>query len=113
VSLGLLSVELACAGPRQVPIPVQPSAFKPRQEIEIWRDRKSVTLHGVRIAADSLSGVPLWRPPECDSCRTSMPLQEIDSLRVVHTERSWIFLASLPFMALGVVAATWALADGD
>ena len=105
---------LSCAGPpRLVPVPVPPSAFKPRQEIEIWRDSNAGTLHGVRVGADSLTGVPLWRPPGCDSCRVAMPLQTVDSLRTVSTERAWMIAASLPFVALGVVAITMAASDGD
>jgi hypothetical protein len=104
----------ACApAPQQVPIPAENGGFKPRQEVEIWRGSKATTLHRVQVRSDSLMGVPLWRPPECDSCRVVMPLREIDSLRTVSTERSWMLLASVPFVALGVVAATWALTEGD
>ena len=99
--------------PRHVPIPAENGGFKPRQEVEIWRGSKATTLHGVQVRNDSLSGVPLWRPPECDSCRIVMPVRGIDSLRTVNTERSWIIVASLPFVALGMVAAAWALNDGD
>ena len=105
---------LSCAGPpRLIPLPEPPSAFKPRQEIEIWRDSNAVTLHGVRLVGDSLTGVPLWRPPDCDSCRVAMPLAAVDSLRTVNTEHAWMIAASLPFVALGMVAATMWLSDGD
>jgi hypothetical protein len=119
-SAAILLAAHLCAGlsgcapdPKLVPIPVPPTAFKPRQEIEIWRDSKAVTLHGVRVLTDSLSGVPLWRSPSCDSCRVALPLDTIDSLRSVHTERSWMLLAGLPFVALGVFGAVWQLTDGD
>jgi hypothetical protein len=115
VSALLGAVALGCAGPpRLVPLPEPPGAFKPRQEIEVWRDSNAVTLHGVRIAADALTGVPLWRPPECDSCRVTIPLQAVDSLRTVNTERAWMIAASLPFVALGMVAVTfWLNGDND
>jgi hypothetical protein len=114
VSVLLGMAALGCAGPpKLVPVPEPPGAFKPRQEIEVWRDSNAVTLHGVRIAAESLTGVPLWRPPECDSCRVTIPLQAVDSLRAVNTEHAWMIAASLPFVALGVVAATMWLSDGD
>jgi hypothetical protein len=110
----LSATALSCSGPpKLVPVPVPPAAFKPRQEIEIWRDSSAVTLHGVRVVADSLIGVPLWQPPDCDSCRVALPLAAVDSLRAVHTESAWMVAASLPFVALGMVAAAMWLNDGD
>jgi hypothetical protein len=113
--LGLIEAfAAACApSPQQMPIPAESTDLKPRQEVEVWHGSKAITLHGVRVRSDSLSGVPLWRPPDCDSCRVGMPLRGVDSLRTVSTERSWMILASVPFVALGVVAATFALTDGD
>ena len=96
-----------------MPIPAESTDLKPRQEVEVWHGSKAITLHGVRVRSDSLSGVPLWRPPDCDSCRVGMPLRGVDSLRTVSTERSWMILASVPFVALGVVAATFALTERD
>jgi hypothetical protein len=114
LSAMLGTAALSCAGPpRVVPLPEPPGAFKPRQEIEVWRDSNAVTLHGVRVVADSLTGVPLWRPPDCDSCRVAMPLEAVDSIRTVNTEHAWMVAASLPFVALGVVAVTVWLNDGD
>ncbi|MFL5530360.1 MAG: hypothetical protein ACJ8BC_00045 [Gemmatimonadales bacterium] len=84
-----------------MPIPTENTELKPRQEVEIWRGSQATTLHGVQVRSDSLTGVPLWRPPDCDSCRVVMPLGDIDSLRTVSTERSWMLLAGVPFVALG------------
>jgi hypothetical protein len=104
----------ACAAPsKPVPVPVPPESYEPRQELEIWRGSEAITLHGVRVAADNLSGVPLWRPPDCDSCRIAVPLATVDSVRMVRTERSWMFLASLPFAMLGAVVLTWRLFGGN
>jgi hypothetical protein len=94
-------------------LPPPVAGFKPRQEIEIWRGSQVITLHGVHVFEGSIRGVPLWRPPDCDSCLIAVPLESIDSLRAVHTERSWIILASLPFAALAAVAVAWQLFGGD
>lgn len=110
----LLAAVVDCAGaPERVIVPPPPASFKPRQELEVWQGRKAMTLHGVRIAGDSLTGVPAWKPPACDSCRVAIPVSEIDSIRTVHNERAWMVAASLPFVALGAVAVVFALSGGS
>jgi hypothetical protein len=100
----LVATLLDCAGgPERVLMPPAPASFQPRQELEVWQGREAITLHGVRIAGDSLSGVPTWKPPNCDSCRVAVSVHGVDSIRTVHNERSWILLASIPFVALGAV----------
>jgi hypothetical protein len=112
-ALTAMAAGVACAvPPKQVPLPAPVGTFKARQEIEIWRGSQAITLHGVHVLEDSLSGVPLWQRPECDSCRIAVPLEGIDSLRMVDTERAWMILAGLPFAALGAVVVTWRLFGG-
>ena len=88
------------------------AAIPPRHELQIWRDRKELTLHGVHLADSTLTGVPLHRPPECDSCAVQIPLAEIDSVRRVRTEQSWMILAALPAVALLALAGASALNTG-
>lgn len=109
-----LSMPLGCAGaPERVILPPTPASFKPRQELEVWRGRAALTLHGVRVAGDSLTGVPIWKPPDCDSCRVSVPVSGIDSIRTMHNERAGMLAASLPFVALGAVVVIFALSGGN
>lgn len=110
VSLGITS---NCAAPQRVSMPPAPASFEPRQELEVWRGRAALTLHGVRVAGDSLTGVPIWKPPDCDSCRVSVPVSGIDSIRTVHNERAGMLAASLPFVALGAVVVIFALSGGN
>jgi hypothetical protein len=110
----LLGMVLDCAGaPERVVMPPAPASFKPRQELEVWQGREAITLHGVRITGDSLTGVPAWKPPACDSCRVAVPVSAIDSIRTVDNERAWMLAASLPFVALGAVAVIFALSAGS
>ena len=45
--------------------------------------------HAVIVTQDSVSGVPYNRPLDCDSCRQSLPLFQVDSLRMHrHIDRS-------------------------
>ena len=38
--------------------------------------------HSVVIEGDSISGVSFVQAPDCDSCRGSVPLDDVDSVRV-------------------------------
>jgi hypothetical protein len=105
-------LDCACA-PQRVVLPTAPASFKPRQELQVWQGREAVTLHGVRITGDSLSGVPVWKPPDCDSCRVSIPVRGIDSIRTAHNERAGMLAASIPFVALGALGVIFALSAGN
>lgn len=56
--------------------------FAPRQQVQVWRQSSAAQWHGVKVAADSISGIPYNRPVECDSCRISFPLASVDSVRL-------------------------------
>lgn len=110
---GLVLVEAACTvGPRRVELPT-PEPLPPRQQLEVWRGRKARTLHAVVQTRDSLSGVPVHRPPSCDSCRVTVALTEIDSVRAVSVERAALMTHGL---VLGITAAAligWRISDRD
>lgn len=65
-------------------------------------------LHAVIVRSPSLSGVPYLKHPSCDSCRISIPLVAVDSLRVGSTEIGWwAFTGAMAgFVAVGLI---WAL----
>jgi len=111
---GLMLLQPACkVGPRLVELPPTPQPFAPRQQLEVWRGRQARTLHAVVQTKDSLSGVPVYRPPSCDSCRVTLALAEIDSVRVVSVERAALMAHAL---VLGFTAAalfSWSRSDRD
>ena len=110
----LLGMAAGCAGaPTWVPVPPAPATFAPRQEIEVWHGGKATTLHGVQLTGDSLTGVPLFQSPACDSCRVTLPVQAIDSLRRVETEQAWMLTTALPFLALGAMVVAWRVSEAD
>mgnify|MGYP003465727167 CR=1 FL=1 len=113
VLLGIALAQVACAaGPQRVALSPAPT-FRPRQQVEVWRQGKATTLHAVKIAGDGLSGIPYWRPIDCDTCRISVDLGTVDSLRTVEGEKSAIIVATLPIVALAVVLLTWRATEGD
>src|SRR3954468_676104 len=81
-----------------------PSAFRPRDQVQVWQDGKAILLHGVRLKSDTLSGVPFTQPPTCDSCRVHLGLTGVDSLRVGNKERGFFRTVGL-VMGIGLVWA--------
>jgi hypothetical protein len=78
----LLTLLMSGCRTRWTRIEIAPDSWPPpRRDFEVWTGGRIRTLHAVRITADSLTGVPFFRPPDCDSCRISIPMRQIDSLR--------------------------------
>ena len=99
-------------GPRRVEFPTAQS-FPARQQLEIWRGRKARTLHAVLQTRDSLSGVPVHRPPSCDSCRVTLPLAEIDSVRAVSVEQAALMTHGLVFGFMAFAALALRMSHRD
>jgi hypothetical protein len=79
--LGTLLPQAACGAGWHRIEPVAPQSLPERQQIELWQGSHRLQLHAVKLLKDSISGVPYVKPPECDSCRVSMPTSSVDSLR--------------------------------
>jgi hypothetical protein len=54
----------------------------PNQQVQVWRKNKALRWHGVVISTDSVSGLHFLAPLDCDSCRVTYPVSEIDSIRI-------------------------------
>jgi hypothetical protein len=73
-----------------------------------------VQLQAVQIHDQILSGVPFTSPPTCDSCRLTIPLETVDSIRVGDPESTGLMLGALPFVILlGAVIAVRVGMSGD
>ena len=59
----------------------QPTPMKPSDAALIWSSGTVEKWHGVVITADSVSGIPYGTSLECDSCRLSIPLVRVDSMK--------------------------------
>ncbi len=109
----LMLAQSACtAGPRRVEFPA-PQPFTLRQQLEIWRAGKARTLHAVVQSGDSVSGVPVYRPPSCDSCRVTFAVAEIDSVRAVNIERAALLTHGLVFGFTAAALIAWRISDDD
>lgn len=123
---GSLSTERACGAalvicllfaagcaPRVRSISLAPDTLPDHHQVDLWHSGGRVTLHAVRIADDTVSGVMYWQPPACDSCRVTFPLAGVDSLRTSNREAGGLFLASTPFLVLFATLLAWHLSAGS
>ncbi len=91
-----------------------PAVFKPRQRVQVWRAGSPLVLHGVRVTADSVSGVPPLENPGCDSCRVAVRRGEVDSLRVAGTsDATAAAIAASAFLVVMGYAIRHAIYYGD
>jgi hypothetical protein len=80
----------------------QPAPVKPTDPVLIWSNATVEKWHGVILTADSVSGIPYETSLECDSCRRSIPLVLVDSMKVRHPTD-----AKTVLVITGVVAAAY------
>ena len=57
------------------------TAVAPTQVLEVWHGSEHPQWHGVILSADSISGIPFFRPLDCHDCRTTVSLAQVDSTR--------------------------------
>lgn len=83
VALAVLIVGASGCGVswRRVPLESLDQVTK-RQVVDVWRQNRRVQLHGVRMTADTVFGVPFFQSPDCDSCRIAFERRDVDSVRL-------------------------------
>jgi len=53
---------------------------QPEAEVRVWTHGRVLRLHGTTFLLDSITGIPVHDPFECDSCRVGLALTEVDSV---------------------------------
>lgn len=103
---------LACARTQRVALDPEPR-FEPRDLVEVWRADSVMRLHAVRIQQDTLSGVHYLSPTTCDTCRVSVPLVAVDSLRAGSTgEKTVLLVLAGAAVWLAIFAITFQSGSG-
>jgi len=74
--------------------------FRRHEQVKVWSRGNVERWHAVAMSRDSISGIPYKMPLDCDSCRRSIVLTEVDSLRTATPLSVWVVLA---VAATGVV----------
>ncbi len=84
----------------------EPASIKPHDVVRIWSSDTVAQWHAVVVTSDSVSGIPYETSLECDSCRRSMPLVLVDSMKVRHVTSAgtWAILAGVAVAATLVEA---------
>lgn len=80
-SLALLCLAACSSYQGSRPIEAVPQQPEPRDRYEIWSQGTGHQLHSLRLTPDSVSGVPWWNDPQCDSCRVAFARSAVDSVR--------------------------------
>lgn len=99
---------MAC-GPawRRAEMAPQPQ-FPLRQQVQVWTsDGRTRVLHALVIDSAQVRGVPFDLPAECDSCRISVPRDDVDSLRLGSMTEG--FLGGMIGAGFALAVLTWAL----
>ena len=78
-----------------------PQQIEPGVTVRVWRSGGDVSLWGVRLSGDSLSGIPVRQGLDCTNCRIAYPVASIDSLQTAKTDLSVLRSA----LGAGVVIA--------
>jgi hypothetical protein len=60
----------------------QPTAVEPRAPVWIWSGGEVLKWHAVFVTRDSVSGIPYDEFVYCRSCRLTIPLTRVDSMKV-------------------------------
>ncbi len=68
-----------------------------------------VRWHGVTVSTDSMSGIPFQRSLDCDSCRVSVGLTTIDSVRIGKPEEGFWKSAGLVYLTFLALAGAFAI----
>jgi len=107
--LVLILVNAGCGAQWRRMTVVEPAQLSPRQQIQVWTTGRgrATRLHSVVFRPDSVAGVPFTEHPDCDTCRVSYVLAEVDSIRVGHPERG--FLKGTGLVLGGIYALTYFL----
>jgi hypothetical protein len=87
----------------------QPRAARDR--VQLWIGTRAYEVHGVAVRGDSVSAVPLWQPPTCDSCRLNFALADVDSVRAQDVSGEAILIGGVAVIALIIVYIRGGLAS--
>lgn len=109
--LSLLILASGCSAGWRRMQPPGPRIYDKRQQVQVWRGTETVVLHAVVVDSASLSGVPFIEHPDCDSCRMSLPIASVDSVRLGNRERGFLVGVWIVALSIGALLAYWCL-DG-
>lgn len=100
---GILLLSGCTALREPVPVEALPAIAEPRAHYQVWSHGSPRILIALRTTADTLSGVPYWKPPACDSCRVAISRSAVDSVRITALDPNKSLLAAIIITPLVVL----------
>ena len=101
--LVLMLAQIACASGWQTMRPTNPQSLPPDREVRVWTSDTAAQWRSVRIRRDSISGIPVAQPLDCDSCRVTLSRHQVDSLQTATSGTNAAGTAIV--IGIGVAAA--------
>ena len=83
----------------------------PRDRVQIWIASTAHDVHGVVLQGDSLTAIPYWKAPDCDSCRVAFARADVDSVRSVEVSGETVLISGVAVIALLLVVIYQGLAS--
>ena len=90
-----------------------PRTLPTRTQVQVWEGRHHRLLHAGTLGPDSITGVPFTMPPDCDSCRVSIAMGDVDSLRVGNKERGFVRSVQLFLVVSAILGFLFQGVGGD
>ena len=83
----------------------------PRDRVQIWIETTAHDVHSVVLQGDSLTAIPYWKAPDCDSCRVAFARADVDSVRSVEVSGETVLISGVAVIALLLVVIYQGLAS--
>ena len=83
----------------------------PRDRVQIWTGTTAHDVHSVVLQGDSLTAIPSWKPPDCDSCRLAFARADVDSVRAVQVSGEAVLIGGIAVIGLLVLYLVGGLAS--
>ena len=71
-----------------------------RDRVQIWIGPTAHDVHSVILHGDSLTAIPSWKPPNCDSCRVTFARADVDSGHSVDVSGESVAIAGAAVVVL-------------
>ena len=82
--VAIVLLAAGCSGYRGRRSIDQPTAVEARAPVWIWSGGEVMKWYAVFITRDSVSGIPYGQFEYCRSCRLTIPLTRVDSMKVAY-----------------------------
>jgi hypothetical protein len=84
-----------------------PGPLPSRQQAQLWHQGRVERWHALVVGPDSISGIPYFRPTDCDTCRLALARTQVDSVCLGNPEAGFwktaALVVTIPVLIFGVI----------